>query len=304
VIKLMENQPVEPGSSAFAQLYLRDPLPLARGDRFVLRDAGRILTFGGGQVLDPLPRPARRGEVRHLNLLRELKDADDSAAVAAIVNAEGQIDARSALARAGAETVPSDVRTLGTLLVSDARYKELAENLRATLADFHAGRPLEQGMPRELLRGSLALDTSSFDALIDELDDVGASGAIVRLSSHEIALTPEQERARSKIMQVLESADFTPPIAKELNADQALISSLVQSGELVRIGDFYLSAAQAREARSRVRSAIEESGPVTVAQIRDLLGTSRKYAVPLCEWLDQTGATLRRGDTRILGPNP
>jgi selenocysteine-specific elongation factor len=159
-------------------------------------------------------------------------------------------------------------------------------------------------MPRELLRGSLDLDNSSFDALIDELDDVGASGAVVRLRSHEIALTPEQERARSKIMQVLESAGFTPPLAKELDADPALISSLVQSGELVKIGDFYLSAAQAREARFRVRSAIDTSGPLTVAEIRDLLGTSRKYAVPLCEWLDQTGATLRRDDTRILGPNP
>jgi selenocysteine-specific elongation factor len=304
VIKLMDSQPVGPGTPAFAQLYLRDALPLTRGDRFVLRDAGRILTFGGGRVLDPLPRLARRSEAQHLNLLRELKDADDAAAVAAIVNAEGQIDTRSALTRAGAEYVPSDVRTLGTLLVSDARYKELAENVRAALADFHAGRPLEQGMPRELLRGSLGLDPSSFDALIDELDDVDASGAVVRLRSHEIALTPEQERARSKIMQVLESAGFTPPLAKELDADPALISSLVQSGELVKIGDFYLSAAQAREARSRVRSAIDKSGPLTVAEIRNLLGTSRKYAVPLCEWLDQTGATLRRGDTRILGPNP
>jgi selenocysteine-specific elongation factor len=70
----------------------------------------------------------------------------------------------------------------------------------------------------------------------------------------------------------------------------------------VRIGDFHLTAAHASEARATVRGFIELNGPVTVAQIRDLLGTSRKYAVPLCEWLDQSGATLRRGDTRLLGP--
>jgi selenocysteine-specific elongation factor len=91
---------------------------------------------------------------------------------------------------------------------------------------------------------------------------------------------------------------------KELDADPALLRALVDSDELVRIGDFHLTSSQAKEARARVRKAIEESGPLTVAQIRDLLGTSRKYAVPLCEWLDQTGATLRQGDARILGPLP
>jgi selenocysteine-specific elongation factor len=304
VIKLLEDESVGPGSSEFAQLYLRDPLPLARGDRFVLRDAGRILTFGGGRVLDPLPPAARRGHSKHLDLLRELNDVDDAGAVAAIVNADGQIDARAALTRAGSQAVPPDVRKLGALLVSDDRYKELTENARAVLADFHARRPLEPGMPREQLRTALDLDASSFDALLDGVDNVAASGAVVLLASHSIDLSPDQQRARTQLFKTLESAGFTPPLAKELHADPALISSLLQTGDLVKIGDFYLSATQAREARARVRGAIEQSGPLTVADIRDLLGTSRKYAVPLCEWLDQTGATLRRGDTRILGPNP
>jgi selenocysteine-specific elongation factor len=72
----------------------------------------------------------------------------------------------------------------------------------------------------------------------------------------------------------------------------------------VKIGDFYLTAEQTSEARTRVRALIESGGPVTVAQIRDALQTSRKYAVPLCEWLDATGATRRQGDLRALGPRP
>jgi selenocysteine-specific elongation factor len=304
VIKLLESQPVGPNGRAFAQLYMRDPLPLTRGDRFVLRDAGRILTFGGGRVLDPLPAPARRGRSLHLDLLRELEDVDDAGAVSAIVTAEGLVDATTALARAGIKEVPTGVRKLGPLLVSDDRYKELTEQVHATLAEFHKRRPLEPGMPREQLRGALDLDTSSFDPLLEDLNDVVASGATVRLASHRIALSPDQDRARSALMSTLEARGYTPPLAKELDADPALISSLVQTGDLVKIGDFYLSAAQAQKARSEVRSAIEKSGPLTVAEIRDLLGTTRKYAVPLCEWLDQTGATLRRGDTRILGPNP
>jgi selenocysteine-specific elongation factor len=80
------------------------------------------------------------------------------------------------------------------------------------------------------------------------------------------------------------------------------LRALTDAGELVKIGDFFLTTRQAAEARALVRARIEADGPMTVAAIRDLLNTSRKYAVPLCEWLDQTGATLRRGDLRILGP--
>jgi selenocysteine-specific elongation factor len=72
----------------------------------------------------------------------------------------------------------------------------------------------------------------------------------------------------------------------------------------VKVGDFHLTARQAHEVRARVRRHIEQRGPLTVADIRDLLQTSRKYTVPLCEWLDQTGATRRHGDVRTLGPNP
>jgi selenocysteine-specific elongation factor len=102
----------------------------------------------------------------------------------------------------------------------------------------------------------------------------------------------------------IEGGGFAPPLAKDLDADPRLVRAMLDSGELVKIGDFYLTARSASEARSKVRASIERDGPLTVAQIRDLLGTSRKYAVPLCEWLDQTGTTLRRGDVRALGPNP
>jgi selenocysteine-specific elongation factor len=99
-------------------------------------------------------------------------------------------------------------------------------------------------------------------------------------------------------------AGFTPPLTKELGADPVLLRALVEAGELVPIGDFYLTGDRAQQARTVVRDRIEAGGPVTVAAIRDLLGTSRKYAVPLCEWLDATGATRRHGDTRVLGPTP
>ena len=96
----------------------------------------------------------------------------------------------------------------------------------------------------------------------------------------------------------------SPRLLKDLGVDDKLLRALTDAGDITKIGDFYLSASAAAKARATVRAHIEAHGPITVAQIRDLLGTTRKYAVPLCEWLDDTGATIRRADLRHLGPHP
>ena len=127
-------------------------------------------------------------------------------------------------------------------------------------------------------------------------------GKTVRLAAHAVELTPEQKRARDALVAHIEQDGFNPPPIKDLDADPALLRALEEEGQLVRIESFFLTRGQADEVRRRVRRRIEEHGPLTVAEIRDLLETSRKYAVPLSEWLDRTGATRRQGDVRRLGP--
>src|SRR5918996_1633311 len=303
-VKLLDRDVVASGESGFAQLYLRDALPLARGDRFVLRDAGRVLTFGGGTVLDPLPELAKRGDLKRLSLLKRLKDADGAHALTALIGAKGSIVRAEAALRAGTESLTDDIVVLGDSLVSPEHFEELRTKAVATLESYHSTHPLEPGMPREMLRAAIRLEPRDFDALVDRVDEVLAEEATVRLASHGVALSPEQERARDALFATIESSGFTPPMTKELDVDPELLQSLSRSGELVRIGDFHLTRRQAEDIRAKVREAIEARGPLTVAEIRDLLSTSRKYAVPLCEWLDQTGATIRKGDTRVLGPTP
>ncbi|MGH2747598.1 MAG: selenocysteine-specific translation elongation factor [Actinomycetota bacterium] len=298
-IKLLDADKLAAGETGFAQLYLRDPLPLRRGDRFVLRDAGRVRTFGGGEVLDPAP--PRRVSVELMERLREAAPED---ALAALVESEGEIVAADALARSGAVEIPATVARLGPIAVSKGRLDELASVVRGALERHHENRPLERGLSREGLRAATGLGAGAFDALVARLDDVVEDGATVRLASFSVELAPEQRRARDALIDEISSAGFAPPVEKDLKADPALLRALVDAQELIKLGDFYLTRAQADEARRRVREHIESSGEITVAEIRDLLGTSRKYAVPLCEWLDQTGATRRRGDVRVLGPNP
>ena len=303
-IKLLGTDMVRPGEDAFAQLYLRDPLPLSRGDRFVLRDVGRIQTFGGGVVLEPGAPPVRKSDRRRIEVLGRLRDATPDEAVRALVEAHGSLEMSDALMRAAATEVPPGVVPLGSLLVSEEWFDVVSTRLRAKLAGYHQSRPLESGMPRELVRAGLDVKAPAFDALVSRLDDIVEEGAVVRLESHRVEFSAEEQAIKEKVVNAIEGGGFAPPLAKDLDADPRLVRAMLDSGELVKIDDFYLTARLASDARNQVRAAIEIDGPMTVAQIRDLLGTSRKYAVPLCEWLDQTGATLRRGDVRALGPNP
>ena len=300
-IKLLDAVRLSSGEAGFAQLHLRDALPLARGDRFVLRDAGRALTFGGGLVLDPSPSLMRHRKPELLSLLRALVDGSPQEALQALAEAEGILTAEDALLRVGTtEGQPH----LGKLIVSSSKLRQLHEVLRTVLGRHHAERPLDPGMERERLRALTDLDSDAFDALLTGSADVIEEGSAVRLATFAVELSPQEQQQREAVVQQIEGAGFMPPLATNLKIQPSLLRALVHSEELVRIGDFYLTHNQAHHARSKVRARIEESGPVTMAEIRDLLETSRKYAVPLGEWLDATGATRRQGDKRLLGPNP
>ena len=309
-IKLIGGDRITAGDQGFAQLSLNDSLPIRRGDRFVLRDAGRVLTIGGGVVLDPAPEPAKRNEGGRRERLERLLDAAPEEALATLVASAGRLPKVEALMRAGiapslrAHEIGTEAIEVGGLLFSAAELARIEALLEKELDGYHRAHPLEPGMPRELARAALGLDTEGFDALVTRSATATGHGARVSLTSHRVELAPEQEQARAGLMATIGVAGFTPPLTRDLGADPALLRALVDSGDLVRIGDFYLTGDRAREARAVVRGQIESTGPLTIADIRDLLGTSRKYAVPLCEWLDATGATRRQGDIRVLGPTP
>ena len=227
--------------------------------------------------------------------------AEGDEALRLLLDAEGSLDRRSAMLRSGASK-PAGIE-IGESLYSQPAFDELAARARAILERHHAEKPLEKGLDKEALRAELRLGAQALADLLERAAFTEEQDALVRLKDHRVTLSPAQEKARTEVMSRIE-ASFSPPPAKELGADPELIRSLVQSGELVKIGDFFLSAAQASELRTKVRDRIQRAGPQTVAEIRDLLGTTRRYAVPICEWLDATGATKRQGDVRALGPKP
>ena len=297
-IRLLDADRIRAGETGRAQIVLTAALPLARGDRFVVRDAGPGVTVGGGMVIDPHPAAARRGDSGRLALLDRM-EGDAAGALRALVEHTGTIDAREAESRTGTGGTPEGVLRLGTTFASQSRADELSAALVEILRLHHTREPLSAGIPREEARTRLGLEAAAFDDLV-ALSRVRDVDGRLSLSDHLGTAAAETSEAGRKLVAELDSAGFQPPLERDLDADPALVRALVQSGAVVRIGDFLLTRSRAAEAADSVRSKIRESGPVTVAGVRDLLGTSRKYAVPLCEWLDATGVTVRDGDLRGL----
>ena len=301
-VRLIGTDRLEPGAAGYAQLELRDPLPLARGDRFVLRDVGRVLTLGGGRVLDPAPTRGPRATDLG-GYLDTIAASTPEETLRALVEAEGALDLNEALLRSGASVAGPDATVLGKTVVSRARLGQWSTELKKAVAQHHVDEPLQKGIDREELRATLKIhDKALFDALVDSIGDVTGEGPLIRMVDHAVALAPEQQAARSDLFTLLESNGLNPPLAKELHVAPALLRSLVDAGEIVSVGDFYLTARQTQDVIARVTAFIRQHGSATVAQLRDELQTSRKYAVPLCEWLDQRGVTRRQGNDRVLGP--
>ncbi|MBA3431131.1 MAG: SelB C-terminal domain-containing protein [Actinobacteria bacterium] len=189
-------------------------------------------------------------------------------------------------------------------MFSVARFAELGRRAVELVRDHHTARPLEKGIDRESLRQGLGLGPEVFDGFLARTSILTEEGSLVRLPEHTVTLKPKESEQRDRLIKLIDEGAFAPPLTAALGAPAALLRALTESGELVKIGDFYLTARRAEEARGQVRRLIEVEGPATIAQIRDALATSRKYAVPLCEWLDSTGATKRQGDVRALGSHP
>jgi selenocysteine-specific elongation factor len=202
----------------------------------------------------------------------------------------------------------------GSTFQSPRSFQALVERVRQQLSAYHRRFPLRSGMPREELRQALwpELDGRLAAALLERLAADGVvelTGERVALAGRRVELSPQVAQARQRLLEIYQGAALAPPPAEEtlraagVGGETAgeLLFHLVEEGELIRVDDqFFFSRSALEAAVERVRAFLAEHGQMTVAELRDLLGTTRKYAVPLAEWLDRTHVTRRSGDVRRL----
>ena len=297
-----------PADGAFVRITLSEPLVLDVGDRFVLRESGRRRTIAGGVVLDTAP-PRRAGPSPTPRL--EARARASRTELPALLVAERRavrIDDVRSITGLAPEDVDGASR-LGGWWVARGTFDGIGEAITARLAAFHAEEPAAAGQDVATVRRSVAeafaasgapRDLELADAAIDRFETEGTlvrEGAAVRLASHRAGGGDEI----AALVDVVRSAEPTPPTIAELRASgvtAGVLDAAVRSGALVRISpELVLS----RELVERAGAIVREAGSdgITVSALRERLGTSRKYAVPLAEHLDRTGVTRRSGDLRF-----
>jgi len=326
-VLLLDRQELTPGQSAFARFRLEAPLVAMPDDRFVVRSYSPMVTIGGGTLLDIAPpRFKRKGPalIAHLTLLREGRP---EMVVEEHVRHAGGGGVRLAALSGRVPFGPERLRALLDALQSAGKvaaidrdwfvHPESLERLRGlvteTLAQFHRAVPLRPGMSREELRGRAgAADERVFGHLLSALEGEGTVKAErdkVRLATHEVRLTPEQQKVVDRVEAEFLGAAAAPPSPEEAMAragqpgdeEHELFQVLVEARKLVRVKESLFFHASALESiQDKLVAMLRERKEIGPADIKDLLGISRKYAIPLLEFFDGRRITARVGERRVL----
>ena len=319
---------------AFARIRLERPAILTRGDRFILRAYSPPLTIAGGYVIDPRPpRGGVRTAAARARLLQlEVGATNDDRmgqeqAVQLLAEERGlaglpicELYTRWGLGKETAEALVTRMEALGTLrrigelLVATESLAEVGERLVSMVTTFHAQDPLSEGAPREELRERLfrRAGAAVFDAVLERLvgDDRLVARDRVALAGHEVVLSPEERRVSDAALTLLRGAGLSPPapaaVAGRLECDPAVLDRvlllLVRRGELTKIGTlvFDRRALERLEAEVRALNTGTEPTRIDVAAFKDRYEISRKFAIPLLEYLDRERVTRRVGQQRIV----
>ena len=312
MLRLYEAREVPP-AGAFARVTLSEPLVLDVGDRFVLRESGRRETVAGGVVLDPHP-PRRAGSNATARLEARARTPRDALPELLVSERRAITNGDLVEATGTAPDAIDGAERLGAWWVSTDLARDVGSAIEARLTAFHEEDPAATGLAiagvRRAAIGVLAAagvagDDRLADALIDRLCDRGRivqEGDVLRLASHR----PRTGDVVAGVVDLVRLAEPTPPSIAELVANgssASIVDAAVRSGALVRISpELVLTPEFVARAESLVRDAGQAG--ITVAAVREGLGTTRKYAVPLLEHLDRAGVTRREGDLRFARRQP
>jgi selenocysteine-specific elongation factor len=319
-----------PGGGALANLKLQDEVLVLPGDRFIVRQFSPVVTIGGGAVLDPLARRPMLRDTGRAAFLETLERGVHEEILAAMTErALLGLGYEEIVARTG--WMEKEIQDAVEKLIKTARVKrvsteplllvsgKLFEDVRKRIADkverFQKENPLLPGILREDLRASLGkrVRSETFRAALDELvaqKKLDAPGELVKKAGSEIAMLPEEAKAKEQIEAAFAAAGLAVPSVKEVLAKLAveskraekLLQILLREKSLVRVSPelvFHrLALAQLKEQLSSYKKA--KGDRITVPIFKDLTGITRKYAIPLLEYLDRERVTRRAGDERVI----
>ncbi|MGC1613211.1 MAG: selenocysteine-specific translation elongation factor [Candidatus Acidiferrum sp.] len=329
-ILLYGESVLPPGQSSFAHLRLQDDVLVLPGDRFIVRQFSPVITIGGGVVVDPLARRPTLRDTGRPAFLETLENREREEMLAAMTERAllglgfEEIVARTGwfekeigetaelLHKAGKLKI---VSTEPLILFARKAFDEVRRKIVGRVERFHKENPLSPGIAREDLRASLGrrVRPEIFRAALEELASekkLDVLGELVKRAGAEIALQPEEARAKGQIEQAFSSAGLAVPAVKEVLAKlsveakraEKLLQILLREKSLVRVTQELIFHRDAlAELRAKLAAYKKASGErLSVPVFKELTGITRKYAIPLLEYLDRERVTRRAGDERVI----
>lgn len=303
--------PMKPGTRAYVRFLLREPLLILPGDRFIVRMFSPVVTIGGGVVLDiAVSRSGQPPRIRRPQLverLGQLERATPTGRVTLLV-AESKfgMSAAGLIARTG--LLRSEIGPVAWFTDSAWEARKIAA-LRTILAQYHRTHPLQAGLAKEELRSRelTGAPTHLLDDLLSHTKDIVVEGDLVRLASHRVTLKHDEGEAVAKIEEVFRQAGLGVPSTSDVLAKcgveparaRTLLQILMRNRKLVRVSEDLIFHASALD-QLRALLASRKGSRFSVAEFKDWTSVSRKYAIPLLEFLDRERITRREGDSRIV----
>jgi selenocysteine-specific elongation factor len=298
-----------PGAAAWTRIVLREPALLLPGDRFIIRMFSPVVTIGGGVIVDCGERRYRRGEDAAARL-STLASPDIAARVALLVKESAHgMSAAELVARTGLRERDLGSPQLPGWFVDAAWLESARRQLVEAVRQFHAAQPLLPGIARQdLRRGDLAeCPAPIFDALIAGAPELVSEGETVRLRNHSVVLKQEEEQARAAIETAFERAGLAVPTVAEVLAQskveparaRRLLEILLREKRLVRVTAELVFHQSAMEQLLSLLAS-RRGSRFNVGAFKEWTGVSRKYAIPLLEFLDRSRITRREGDERLV----
>lgn len=331
-VRVLDRKEVAPGEESWVQFSLTAPVCVVKGDRLIIRQPSPSLTLGGGSIIDPFPRRRHRrfrSEVlqrleRLANgtpeevLLQELEGEQPREAATLVMRSSlgreeaaqnllsllkgGQVVVLDAIDGRELESVPASTRHV----MSASGWKELLGSITSLVGEYHQRYPLRGGMPREELKSRLHLPARAFNEAVTRAATEGVlkeTESVLFLAEHRVVLNAEQQRRVAELLDAFQRNPHSPPSLadSEASVGAEVLASLIEQGKLVKVSDTVLFSAEAhQEMTQAIVNYLQREGRITLAQVRDMFKTSRKYAQALLEHLDDKRITRRVGDERVL----
>jgi selenocysteine-specific elongation factor len=328
IILLSADDKIGPKESTYCQLTLSEPLLALRNDHFIVRDETARKTLAGGVVIHPWARKHKRREPELKNRLESLHSGDMTRLIESFLDESGDfalpleaihqfLNLREDEVRAHLDQIIS-LRAFNAegekVYTTDRKWQQLKQAFLALLKEFHRSHPLAPGMDMENLRGKLpyTLSAKVFRAVVDALlsDKIIAKEEnLLRTAEHRVQLGSQEKSLMDRIKKILGEQPMSPPELKEIekqleisrNKLTEVIRLLERDGSVIRVtADLYYLSSTIDQVRAILKKYLSDKAEISAASFRDLINSSRKYTIPLLEYFDREGVTLRIGDVRRL----